>query len=569
MNRPACLVPPLRKSECMTNQKDQTGQGTPGMAKLGRGGGICLVILAVNVVLRTALAAVFPLYYKEAYFWEWSRFLSCGYLEHPPAVAWVIRAGGLVFGGQSIFGIRFGALLFGTGSLLLIYRLAMVLFDDRRVAGRALLIALGLPLLNAVGVVMLPEAPTVFFHLLFFCLFASALRDRRNRYLYFAGLAAGAAMLSDLSFLLTPAVCLGYLLWSQQNRFWLKRPSPYVAVAISLGVCLPFIWWNANHGWATLRFNLWEVHYDKLGLSLRGAGEYIVEQLANTSLFLAVPLIGVLLVRSSRLPEAWRGPFQLLRAHAASVLAVFLIVGIVSHTHPHWTVLAYPSAAIALAALSAARPKQWLVRRVDWLIGLSVATLVLTCSAALVALFPIIEGLSADRVGKYYGSRVAEAEERLREWKEVHAQLAARLGDEWTNPETVVFTNSYRFGSMLSYYRGGRAVVNIAPLYHERTKVGDGQLYYRDWGGLRGVSGIYVGHSKRGSLEDVGRKLFGKISELAPLEIKYASGRTASYRIYRVAGFQPNANDRLWRRWATIEARANGKVSGREASYSQ
>ena len=439
--------------------EEQSRQVTPGMAKLGRLGRICLVLLALNVGLRIGLAAVFPLYYKEAYFWEWSRFPSAGYLDHPPAVAWVIRAAGFVFGGRSIFAIRFGALLFGTGSLLLIYWLAIVLFDDRRLAARALLIALGLPLLNSVGVLMLPEAPTVFFHLLFLCMLASALRTRRSRYWYFAGLAGGAAMLSSLSFLLTLGVCLGYLIWSRQNRAWLKHPAPYVAVAICLGLCLPFIRWNAMHDWATLRLNFWDRHFDSANLSLLGTVEYVWEQLANTSLFLAIPLIGVLFVRGSRLAEAWRGSFQLLRAHAVSVLGVFLIVGTVSQTHPHWTVLAYPSAAIALAALYTARPQHWLVRRVDLLIGLSVATLVVACCAAMVALFPIVEGLPIARLVGSSSKQAAVAEELLRGWKDVHTALATRLPGEWTNPDTLVFTEGYRFGSILSLHRGGQHIL--------------------------------------------------------------------------------------------------------------
>ena len=557
----------------MTNPAEHTPDGlgcrrlgppvpdaAPGSTGLGGLGRICLVVFALNLGLRIALAAVFPLHYKEAYFWEWSQFPSAGYLEHPPAVAWVIRVVGFVFGVRSVFGIRFGALLFGTGSLLLVYRLAIVLFDDRRLAVRALLIALGLPLLNALGVVMLPDAPMMFFHLLFLCLFASALRTRRGRYWCLAGLAAGAAMLSKLTFVITLVVCLGYLICSRRNRFWLKRPMPYVGAAIALGLCFPFIRWNAIHGWATLRLHLWDRHYAAAGLNLLGAAKYVAEQLANTSLFLAIPLVGVLFVRVRHLPEAWRGGFQLLRAHAASVLAVFLIVGAVSQTHPHWTVLSYPSAAIMLAALSTVQPRHWLVRRIDLLIALSVATLALASCAGLCAL-PIVEFLSPQRKGEFYDTRMATAEDRLWVWKDVHAGLAARLPGEWTNPDMLVFTKSYRFGSMLSFHRGGRPVVNIAPLYHERNKVGDGQFYYRAWDGLRGAGGVYVIRDGRASLWHLWRmrKLFRKVKDLEPLEIKCGSGRTVRYRIWRVEGFQPNAYRQL-RRLRPGSARQNSRT---------
>ena len=303
---------------------------------------------------------------------------------------------------------------------------------------------------------------------------------------------------------------------------------------------MPFIYWNATHDWATLRLNFWLRHCDTANLSIFGTLEYVQEQLVNTSVFLAIPLIGVLFVRTSRLPQAWRDSFQLLRAHALSVLGVFLIVGTLSQTHPDWTVLAYPSASIAMAALYTANPRNWLVRRANLLIGLSVVTLVLATCVALVALFPIVEGFQIARLVGSSSKYAAAAEERLRGWTHVHTALATRLPGEWTNPDTLVFTDGFRFGSMLSFHRGGRPVVNLAPFRHEHDKVGDGQLYYQSWERLRGTDGLFVSKDESPIRQP---ELFRKITELEPLEIKYGTSRTKRYRIYRVDGFQPDVCD--------------------------
>ena len=42
--------------------------------------------------------ALLPLSADEAYYWLWSRHLAAGYYDHPPAIAFVIRAGTLLFG---------------------------------------------------------------------------------------------------------------------------------------------------------------------------------------------------------------------------------------------------------------------------------------------------------------------------------------------------------------------------------------------------------------------------------------------------------------------------------------
>src|SRR6185436_17905628 len=78
---------------------------------------LCVSLLIVNCTLRVLVALGLPLSHEEAYFWEWSRFPSVGYLDYPPMVAWVIGLFTWPFGDRSPILVRAGALLFGTGSL--------------------------------------------------------------------------------------------------------------------------------------------------------------------------------------------------------------------------------------------------------------------------------------------------------------------------------------------------------------------------------------------------------------------------------------------------------------------
>src|SRR5215831_6721651 len=50
-----------------------------------------LLILAL-VFLRLVAAAYTPITFDEAYYWMWSKNLAGGYYDHPPMVAYVIRA---------------------------------------------------------------------------------------------------------------------------------------------------------------------------------------------------------------------------------------------------------------------------------------------------------------------------------------------------------------------------------------------------------------------------------------------------------------------------------------------
>ena len=59
-------------------------------------------LIAVLILLRAVMAAWLPLSADEAYYWLWSRHLAAGYYDHPPAIAFLIRLGTLLFGDTRI-----------------------------------------------------------------------------------------------------------------------------------------------------------------------------------------------------------------------------------------------------------------------------------------------------------------------------------------------------------------------------------------------------------------------------------------------------------------------------------
>src|SRR5437763_9578145 len=94
-----------------------------------------LVILAL-VGLRLVAAAVTPLTFDEAYYWMWSRHLAGGYYDHPPMVAFVIRAGTLIAGDTEL-GVRLVSILLALPTSFAIYRATEILFGATRTAPSA------------------------------------------------------------------------------------------------------------------------------------------------------------------------------------------------------------------------------------------------------------------------------------------------------------------------------------------------------------------------------------------------------------------------------------------------
>src|SRR5258708_9355488 len=124
------------------------------------------------VIIAVLAFSVYRLWYcthlelvgDEAYYWLWSRHLDICYLDKGPVIAWIIAAGTALFG-QTVFGIRFFAVILSSATGIGIYLLAMRLFADR-VAVWALIMA---------GVVRLfalcPLLITIFIPFVFFCTF--------------------------------------------------------------------------------------------------------------------------------------------------------------------------------------------------------------------------------------------------------------------------------------------------------------------------------------------------------------------------------------------------------------
>ncbi|MET0724398.1 MAG: glycosyltransferase family 39 protein, partial [Tardiphaga sp.] len=69
--------------------------------------GLLLVALAV---MRLVYAGLFELRTDEAYYWTWSKENVLSFLDHPPMIAWFIRAGTAIFGDTTL-GVRFAGIV--------------------------------------------------------------------------------------------------------------------------------------------------------------------------------------------------------------------------------------------------------------------------------------------------------------------------------------------------------------------------------------------------------------------------------------------------------------------------
>jgi 4-amino-4-deoxy-L-arabinose transferase-like glycosyltransferase len=232
--------------------------------------------VAAATVARLLCIARLPLGNGEAYYYSWSRFLDWSYYDHPPLVAWMVRAT-TAFGAWPA-AVHLGPVIASGAFGLLFHRLA-----ERLVRPRAALVALvvvtALPVFLASSFIVNPEAPLAPLWV-GFLIAVLTMRDRDEPYLpLVAGLLLGFAFLAKYTALLLVPASLLYVVASPSMRRWLRRPSFYAGGLTALFIALPVVTWNASRGWPSLRLHFVE----RVGVSVPVAGENTVNQLVAIS----------------------------------------------------------------------------------------------------------------------------------------------------------------------------------------------------------------------------------------------------------------------------------------------
>jgi dolichol-phosphate mannosyltransferase len=209
-------------------------------------------LVACAFFLRVIYCAQIELLPEEAYYWNYSRHLDIGYLDHPPMVAWLIRLGTLLFGNTE-FGVRFGALCCGTVSSFFIHRLTRNLFGESS-ALLALALAQILPFFFLAGMIMTPDAPlTAAWAASVYFLERALIAGRRWAWIW-AGLSLGLGLLSKYTIVMLGAGTFLFMALDPTSRHWFRRWEPYAAACIAAAVFAPVLVWNAQHDWASFAF---------------------------------------------------------------------------------------------------------------------------------------------------------------------------------------------------------------------------------------------------------------------------------------------------------------------------
>jgi 4-amino-4-deoxy-L-arabinose transferase-like glycosyltransferase len=295
---------------------------------------IALVLLLALTGYRLWFATQIELVPDEAYYWLWSKKLAASYRDKGPLVAWTIALGTKLFG-DTVFGIRFFAVLFSTGIGWVLFVLARRLYDDR-VALWCLLVANVIPELVVGSLLMTIDPLSVFFWAVAALTFWKAINGGKTLDWFWTGLAIGAGFLAKFTNGVQLA-CIGlFLLWSKEHRRLVFSRGPVVMCLAFLLAVTPILWWNMTTGWvhATALRSRSGVK-DSFGVHPGEFLEYIGGQFGVISpLFMAGILVAAVALTCRR-ESSLRTRFLL--SQFLPVYGVFTFFALNKAGQPNWT----------------------------------------------------------------------------------------------------------------------------------------------------------------------------------------------------------------------------------------
>jgi 4-amino-4-deoxy-L-arabinose transferase-like glycosyltransferase len=434
-------------------------------------------LIAVLTTLRVIYASLIDLRTDEAYYWTWSKENVLCFLDHPPMIAWFIRFGTAIFGDTNL-GVRFAGILAMLITQLLLADIVRRVTHDVRAIVLAVLMPEAALYYGLLMAKVSPDVALIPFAVAMVWALIRVNESGDGRWWLAAGVFAGLALLSKFTVVMLIPAVLAFMLVPDWRRRWLLSPYPWLAAVFALVLFLPVLIWNAQHDWASFRFQLVRATATH-ELSLRTVADFIGLQFGLVGfILLPVVLSGVSLT-------AWRG---YLRGDAVAILLSTSVVvpfgyffwkSLSLRVGDTWPMFIWPAGLAATAINIAMLPREgfpaWMIRStISW-----ANTAIVSGIAIVAAVFLYYVVTPWNFIGKTDPIGGEAGYEQVADRAQAELQ---KIGGTW------IATTDYRTYAMLRWYFNGRVpVIQI----NERGRF----LGFRDPGmaAIRGHAGLYVG----------------------------------------------------------------------------
>ena len=324
------------------------------------------ILLSVSALIRGFLAAFVEFGNDEVYYWTYAMFPDLSHFDHPPMVGFFIQlfSGNLLF--TSEFFLRLSSVIGMTVNTYLIYLIGKEVKNAQTGFYSALLYTASVYAFVITGIFILPDTPLSIFTFLSVLFFVKYFKEETPRYLIFAGLFAGLAMLSKYS---GAFIWIGvglYVIFYSRKEF--KNPYMYLSVIISALCLSPILVWNINNEFISFTF-----HGNRVGFFGEFRPECFLAELLgelgynNPVNYVLIIIALIALIKGEKYIDDM--PRRLLLCMSLPLIVLFWLFSLTKPILPHWT---SPSFVLMLIFVAARLTYKYEIKNGDLFIPKSV-----------------------------------------------------------------------------------------------------------------------------------------------------------------------------------------------------
>jgi 4-amino-4-deoxy-L-arabinose transferase-like glycosyltransferase len=388
---------------------------------------LCAAGTIAVLVLRAIAMIRFPLSGDEAYYWEWSRRLAIGYVDHPPLVAWTIAL--FDHGARSVWRVRLGFLLCGAAAAWFAFDLVRRATASSARGWLAAMLVTVAPM-AAIGFgLATPDGPYLLGWLAsLWCGYRACTEDRMGWWIA-VGVAVGMTTLARIFGL---GLGLGFLVFAVilVRRRTVGVAGPIVAAVLALACMSPIAIWNVQHHAEQLRFSLEERQQWHAFEPITGLRTFVLAGLLCAGF--SAPWIIAGALRERRQPSLLA---QIAFASAAPLLALLVVLSFFEPCEPYWFAGPVFSLIVAGSAVASPRALVWSALP-SALLAIVASLFALTPSGGIIAFaHRVAPALASPSVLEIYS----------------YGGLARDLAQRY--PGEPVVTDGYGLSSLLDFHR--------------------------------------------------------------------------------------------------------------------
>jgi hypothetical protein len=283
-----------------------------------------VAVPAAKLLLHLATLRGYGVFRDELYYLASTDHLAWGFVDHPPlSIALLALVTGLL--GESLPAVRLVPALAGAGAVLVVGLTARRLGAGAFGQAVAMVAALAAPLYLALHHIYSMNALDVLvWALAAYLLLGVVERPTLGRWALL-GLLLGLGLQTKISVLWLGAGLAVGLVATRRGRRLLATPGPWLAGGLAFLLFLPYVLWNAAHGWPTLEFM---ANATAFKMVARSPAAYLADlTLSMNPLTLPVWAGGLALLLAGGLDRERRSEVRILGWAAATVLLILLLAG--------------------------------------------------------------------------------------------------------------------------------------------------------------------------------------------------------------------------------------------------